>query len=266
MENFAVNRRYPVNEPFYMVSLEVLSDRVMALGKRRGLPLRVTDNGYLVHTAFGELFGDLAPRPFAIQGNRGRKIRILGYTDNPLNELRHQADAVADPTVHSTCDWESAAAKPMPQEWKPGGRFGFEIRVCPVVRRSGEGPRGERPGREMDVFLAHVEGAPEAPSTREDVYINWLRAAIDRNGGAQLEDAHLTGFSLQQFIRRDSQRKPRQVPNSQNAERGGAGRPDATLAGTISVADSSKFGSLLRHGIGRHRGFGFGMILLTATS
>ena len=251
-----------MGDPFYMVSLEVFADRLMALGKRRGLPLRVTDNGYLVHTVIGELFGDLAPRPFAIQETRGRRIRVLGYTDVTLDQLRHRADALADPTVHSTCVWDTAAAKPMPQDWKPGSRFGFEVRVCPVVRRSGEGPKGEQPGREMDVFLAHIEGATEAPHSREDVYTKWFRGAIDRNGGAKLEKANLIGFSLQRFIRRDNYRKPRQVPNPHTAERGGAGKPDATFNGTITVVDSTKFGVLIRSGIGRHRSFGFGMILL----
>jgi CRISPR system Cascade subunit CasE len=38
--------------------------------------------------------------------------------------------------------------------------------------------------------------------------------------------------------------------------------PDATMSGTLRIDDPSAFASALSHGIGRHRTFGFGMLLL----
>lgn len=254
-----------MSEPFFMVSLEVPTNRMMALGRRRGLPIRETDNGYLVHTLLCELFGDLAPKPFAIQGKEGRQLRILGYTNARLDELRERADALADPTVHNSCNWGTLAAKPMPLEWITDRRYSFEVRVCPVVRRSGAGPRGERPGREMDVFLAHLEKGGEDRLTRDTVYVDWLQDALCRSGGAEVEEARMTAFSLQRFIRRDRKRAPRQVPAQQSTRQGASGRPAATLKGTIRVADNELFARMLRRGVGRHRAFGFGMILLRAT-
>lgn len=50
----------------------------------------------------------------------------------------------------------------------------------------------------------------------------------------------------------------------------GAGRahvesegPDATLRGCLRIEDGAGFAALLGRGVGRHRAFGFGMLLLT---
>ncbi|MEE8524028.1 MAG: type I-E CRISPR-associated protein Cas6/Cse3/CasE [Thermoanaerobaculia bacterium] len=39
-------------------------------------------------------------------------------------------------------------------------------------------------------------------------------------------------------------------------------RPDALLTGTLEVTDPDAFATLLARGVGRHRAFGFGMLLL----
>jgi CRISPR system Cascade subunit CasE len=39
-------------------------------------------------------------------------------------------------------------------------------------------------------------------------------------------------------------------------------RPNAVLEGTLTVGDPDAFARLLARGIGRHRAFGFGMLLL----
>jgi CRISPR system Cascade subunit CasE len=38
--------------------------------------------------------------------------------------------------------------------------------------------------------------------------------------------------------------------------------PDAVLEGVLEVVDGEAFAALLRRGVGRHRAFGFGMLLL----
>jgi CRISPR system Cascade subunit CasE len=251
-------------DPFFMVSLEIFSDRLMALGKQRGLPLREVDNGYLAHTVLGELFGDLAPRPFALHHHRGRRLSILGYSESSAEALRSQADIFAEPPAHASCDWPSLASKPMPANWRKDSILGFRVRACPVVRRSGPGPAGERPGREMDVYLAHIEEHQDEPQPRGDIYVDWLRAVVSRSGGATIENARVNAFSLRHFVRRDSRRKPTQVPAKQSSRQQAAGRPDVTFEGTLRVSDPAEFRLTLRKGIGRHKAFGFGMILLRA--
>jgi CRISPR system Cascade subunit CasE len=39
-------------------------------------------------------------------------------------------------------------------------------------------------------------------------------------------------------------------------------KPDVTLRGRLSITDSAAFADLLRRGVGRHKAFGFGMLLL----
>ena len=38
--------------------------------------------------------------------------------------------------------------------------------------------------------------------------------------------------------------------------------PDATVHGTMTVTDPTAFARLLAHGVGRHRAYGYGMLLL----
>ena len=39
-------------------------------------------------------------------------------------------------------------------------------------------------------------------------------------------------------------------------------KPDVTMQGALTVRDPPQFDALLRRGVGRHRAFGFGMLLL----
>ena len=54
----------------------------------------------------------------------------------------------------------------------------------------------------------------------------------------------------------------RQTHSGQNRSHRGVERPDALFTGEITVADPEAFCRLLARGVGRHRAFGFGMLLL----
>lgn len=249
-------------DPFYMLRVRVKAHTLATLADRRGLPRRAGDTGYLVHSFLRELLGELAPSPFSVDREKGRMVEVLAYSDKPARELRQHADTFADPFHHSGVDWASFADKPMPTAWRQGQRFAFKVRVCPVVRRAKAGAAGEAAGREMDVFLARVEANPDAAVDRYRTYVEWLTAAFVRSGGATLLNASVAAFRLRRFIRRDGSREANTVPEVRPTDRGASGRPDATLFGELVVGDPDRFASLLRRGVGRHRAFGFGMILL----
>lgn len=236
-----------------LARLHLDSRRLVELGRRRHLPFRDMDTGYLVHCALGELFGDAAPRPFAITREQGRAIEVLAYTDREREALRRDADAFADPWLHAVCDWAAFDVKPLPAHWPAGSRLGFTVRVCPVVRM----PRGcttHRPGAELDAFLARCAAVGnDVKVDRQQVYLEWFAAQVERLGGARLLRAHVESIQLAHLSRR-TQGEERSTRIKQ--------RPDATIGGELEVTEGAAFDALLRRGIGRHRAFGFGMLLL----
>src|SRR5262249_3259137 len=104
--------------------------------------------------------------------------------------------------------------------------------------------------REVDAFLVSPQG-----SSRGEVYAAWLRRHM-AEGGAELERAHLKAFRLTRVTRRG-----RAAANGTRALHQQMG-PDATFSGVLTVRDPEAFGGLLARGIGRHRAFGFGMLLV----
>jgi CRISPR system Cascade subunit CasE len=249
---------------FHMVQLGLDSKGLTTLGKILHLPLAQTDTGYLVHCALGELFGDDAPKPFSIENEsqNGRRVRVLGYTAADGETLQTNAQMDASPTVYEICDWDRLAAKPMPETFPEGMALQFELRACPVVRKasSGEGvnqhgeTRSWNEGDELDAFLAEAWTRPEEDDlSREQVYCNWLDRQFEIRGGAELQSAGMTRFSIERMTRR--------VPNG-NGERKAdtIKRPDVTLTGTLTVTDGDALVDLLRSGIGRHKSFGYGLL------
>ncbi len=243
----------PEAAPLYMLRLRLDQRRLIELAKRRGLPLRDVDLGYIVHCQLGELFGDPTPSPFAIVGRPGRDITVLAYSSRPKSALQEHADAFADPAVHAACSFERLEEKRMPEMWPVGKRLGFEARICPVVRLGSDGD-SHRKGAEVDAFLARCRAAGDGVRLeREAVYREWLKREVERNGAARLIAARLAAFQLERIVRRraDPARTARVFE-----------RPAALVRGQLEIADGMAFSALLRRGLGRHRAFGFGMLLL----
>lgn len=254
----------------HLISVEVSARRLVEDAQRRGQLLREIDTGYLLHAWLEGTFGPGRLRPFVIDYHDEGKVRVLGYAPADAAQLAQDASTFATPDHWAAADWASLRAKPMPASWAQGQRLGFRVRVCPVVRQSApegtlalrggglrEGqpqPPGKAPGHEVDAWLAACRRSPEAPAPdRSAVYADWLRAALERSHGATLESAELVSFQLSALFRRTQGqiRKPHPV-----------NFPDATLRGTLTVADPTAFSALLARGVGRHRAFGFGMLLL----
>lgn len=224
------------------------------LQRARGLPLQADDLGYAVHCALVETFGERAPKPFTVIETRDG-MEVLGHAEEELAALRERA-AESPPAVRGVVRVDEAESKAMPSAWAAGALYGFRLTACPVVRRSRG--KGRRTGPEVDAYLHRLEssGSEPAPS-REVVYRGWLEQALDRQGGARLVGAGLAGFRLTRVSRRrqGGERKARVFQ-----------RPSATFEGELAVRDPGRFDELVRRGVGRHRSFGFGMLLLRATS
>jgi CRISPR system Cascade subunit CasE len=214
------------------------------------------DWGYLLHVYLTDLFGTKAPRPFHVDtrnithgipsrvpracgDEREDRLCVLGYVTEDPETLRADAQQFANPVVWSGVDWTS---KPMPTRFESGQRFGFSVRVCPVKRRHDKGPAIEVDAFRRDRWL-----------DRGTAYHDWIR---NRIGGATVLRSDLQGFRLDPLLRRT------QAETVADRQKRKLFRPDAVLEGLLQVTDPDRFRATLIQGVGRHRGFGFGMVLL----
>jgi CRISPR system Cascade subunit CasE len=150
-------------------------------------------------------------------------------------------------------DLVGVESKAMPARWQTGDVFRFEARTCPVKRMAKAGTN-HREGAEVDAFLARCwEVGKGVEVSREAVYGEWLRGRLEGGGGAKVHLVRMIAFKRDRLVRR-TQGEGRKAHIVE--------RPDATLAGELEVADGAAFGQLVARGIGRHRAFGFGMLLL----
>ncbi len=238
-----------------MVRMRLDAPRLFELARRRRLPTRADDSGYVVHCQLKELFGDDAPAPFSLLEGNGRWLTVLAYTRRPADELLEHARSYSDPAAVSGCDLTTLVDKTMPA-WPAGKTLGFEVKACPVVRLSSaiQLPGGTtiRRGAEVDAFLARCWRAPGIVD-REAVYREWLGDEVERRGGIKLLESRIVARSRSGLVRRTHGDERR----SHVAE-----RPDVTFSGEAQVIDGGAFTELLARGIGRHRAFGFGMVLL----
>lgn len=244
--------------------VQILPDPASLARFAQRMRLPDQDPGYVLHRALRDTFGARAPQPFRLLDTPGQRLRLLGYLDGDQAELT--AVRATDPDLDATFPAMGIAVRPMPDRYAPGTILGFEVRICPIVRTCS----GERP-REVDAFLHRVLAVPsDRKLDREAIYREWLAGQLER-GGAELLDARMTGFSLEQLTRRShaspkgdtstADGPPRRLLSREKA-RGAARRPDAVFSGRLAVRDSEAFAAMLAKGLGRHRAFGFGMLLL----
>jgi CRISPR system Cascade subunit CasE len=204
------------------------------------------DLGYGVHAWLRAAFGDLAPQPFRLFAKAGRPVRLLGYCAVDAVALAGRLRDFAEPTVHAVCPPEGIASRPMPR-LATGRRLAFELLCCPVARKA-------RAGTEKDLFLLRADQAdPAARLDRAQVYGDWVREQF--GGAAEVVDLRMAGFRLLRQTRRTQ-------PTGAGRKSARLTRPHVLIQGECVVADPESFAGLLSRGIGRHRAFGYGMLLL----
>ena len=235
-----------MTEPLQMIRAEInVRDFQRWMGMRR-----LQDPDHAMHCLLVESFGkDLAPKPFRLITPRGGSQGCLyGYAHANADALRAEAGICADPLQATIIPAGGIDSKPMPVEWKTGKRLGFEIRIRPIVRPTKNA--ASRPGRECDAFQLEAERYEkgEMPRSREQVYGEWLSRQFEIRGGAALESATLQSFQRTRAIRKRHRRYSE--------------GPDALMRGNLVITDGDAFARLLAGGVGRHRAYGYGMLLL----
>ena len=248
--------------PLQMIRADI---RVRAFQRWMG-SRRLQDADHAMHCLLTECFGELAPKPFRAifprDGGGGRdddgaanKGTLYGYGTADVDALRDAAAAFACPLQSQIIPADGLDGKLMPAEWPAGKRLGFEVRIRPTRRLKRLSGATERPGTaerrrtvERDAFLMQALDDTRKTRNRQAVYEEWLRERLQKCGAAGLESA-----TLQSFQRSRAYRKR----NAAHIE-----GPDALMRGELMVADGAAFANLLQQGIGRHRAYGYGMLLL----
>lgn len=212
------------------------------------------DDGYAWHALLASVFGrQRAPKPFRVLTRRGRPPQLLAYAPHDAATLRAHAAEFADPRALVALGADKLAARPMPT-FAAGRRLNYSLRVRPTVRRDRDGDR--RKTAELDAAIAALGPRPHDPTARAEVYLDWIRRQLEA-AGTVVESLRLDGVIGDEAPRRGSRdatgaRKLVNIPGH-----------SVTAAGRLRVDDAERFAAALARGIGRHRAFGYGMLLLS---
>ena len=219
------------------------------------------DFGYVLHAALKHGLGRLSPQPFVLRSIRGgsRDDELLGYVHATPDAMK---EAVALPPVNGLAKalgLPTIEARAMPERWRAGAHYGFEVRVRPIVRTR----RGGRATLEKRAAVDEVDAAAWAAHrvrddtgmvpSREEVYRGWLAARMESRG------AHLIGARLIAMRRTRVRRRPHFSGGRRTRDIEG---PDVLFRGELSVSDGERFAEGMVRGVGRHTAFGFGCLLL----
>ncbi len=234
----------------YLLHTQPDPQRLVAWAVRHRTLGAQEDFGYALHGLLHAVFGDRAPKPFRyLDTDQG----LLAYTNLSPTELLQRAalappDAAAALGLGATFSHPGLSVRPFPTQWPQGHELAFEVRVRPVVREGAT-------GRERDAFLNTIEKTGDAGIGREAVYQGWLRDQLASHG-ATLSEAALSRFRLLDVLRQTQKR------DTEQRRRRAVTGPDALMTGHLRVEDPTAFAHLLARGVGRHRAFGFGLLLL----
>lgn len=225
----------------HLVRIPVDPPRLLRFAFEQGITQDDETLGYFLHAWLAALFGELAPKPFRYFE---RRREVLAYARTDRASLLDQARAFAPPLAWQALDAAGVASKPMPLKWRSGQRLHLEVLACPVTRKDDE---------EKDVYLRAIDRLGEAAPARTEVYRRWF--AAQWHDTVRLESVELIGMRARSVLLRRDRRNGNRLRAVE--------RPQALFGADAIVNDTAAFAAHLARGIGRHRAFGFGMVLLS---
>ncbi|MFW5859543.1 MAG: type I-E CRISPR-associated protein Cas6/Cse3/CasE [Planctomycetota bacterium] len=250
-------------DPLAMVRCELSARGLISLAQRRNQGTRALDLGYTIHCWLREAWGETWPKPFA-WNEEADTIEVLGYrrSDNAGTQVHDPDGLLVRP----------AESRAMPATWPDAHRLAFRLQTVASRRISKrgkslppppgiEGATTAGPGDEVDAYQHHLARSPNTaprPDLREQVYIDWLQERVNGDAGCTFTDVRIEGVKRQIL-----QRKPqRDTPGAARPPPRQVELPAVTFTGALTVTDSDAFTAFLAKGVGRHKAFGFGMMLL----
>lgn len=231
------------------------------------------DEGKALHHLLDETFGPGRLRPFRLMPAPGaRTASLYAYTSLTCEALERQRHETGPPDCANVFGTAPLSCKEMPDTWGPGRRLAFDLRARPVARLKSELPNprpDQKPykaGAELDIFVVEAartfpesryrmvdgEAVPSdmlaAGRSRQSVYLDWLQARL---GDAAVLDRAPQVTRMTRFQRT-------RVARSGRPHEG----PEAILQGELTIENPDAFAARLASGIGRHKAYGYGMLLL----
>lgn len=226
----------------HLLRIPIRPPKLLRFAKEQGILQDEEGLGYALHAWLAALFGEQAPKPFRYFE---RRREVLAYAATDAKSLLDRAHAFASPLAWEALEHDGVASKPMPEVWRKRQRLHLEVLTCPVSRKDDE---------EKDVYLRRLDRleGKEAPP-REEVYREWF---IKQWGDAvHFEQLELLGMKARAFLLRRDRNGTSRLRLVE--------RPQALFGAEATIIDPDRFAKLLTRGIGRHRAFGFGMVLLS---
>lgn len=198
------------------------------------------DTGHALHCLLTETLGATAPSHFRLMTRRHHDAATLyGYCRHDADELRRRHQAFASPAQDHAMPAAGIQTKVMPTEWPEGTDIAFELRCRPLRQHH---------TKELDAYRWLKEKQPDADVSRVDAYVGWLEDQFERRGTAVLKHA-----SLEQYQQSQTWTSPNHATPF---------LPETVMRGVITITDGKNFTKTVATGLGRHRAYGFGMLLI----
>lgn len=249
-----------------MIDIRLNQKELVKFAEYQGInTFRDEDMGYAVHAWLKAAFGDMAPKPYRFMTPQRRVAsmdipQLLAYTCHTPSEMSGLLDKADRRILAVSSTNDVFAWKTMPTQWREGVSYAFEVLACPVTRRGKPNGGDKKAQNEKDVFLRAIDrakalGQDTNQLDRCKVYCDWL---VGQMGNCvAINDLRVEGFRRVFMLRKTRKTEETGKRNQQKLE-----RPLALFAGRLEVTNGAEFSSLLARGVGRHRAFGCGMILL----
>jgi CRISPR system Cascade subunit CasE len=242
----------------YLHRLTMNSARVRDYATRRHLARHDADDGYVMHAALVAVFGESAPKPFALEHEldavrlEARDPVVLLHSALTREQLEERADEEQGRMI----DWRRSSTRVLPA--LPAGReVAFHARVAPVVRsRCGAAPapgKARAKSTEMDAYLAAKQRSETGEVNRVEVYREWLARCLGDT--ATVVAFELRDSRVERVVRRGYR-------GAEHREVHALSLPLAVMRGVVRVEDEDGFRALVERGLGRHRAFGYGLMLV----
>ena len=191
------------------------------------------------HYLLREAFGPKAFKTYRFMGGRdiGDFVSIYAYTELNLDDLCWNFSTFAPPDVMQVVNIDNLSCREVPNSIPRGSEIPFDVKVIPIRRQ-------QETRKEIDVHTHNkMAGMTLIP---KESYFEWME---ERLGVGVLLD--FERFHIVDSQRRTSLRKGKVIS-----------KKEISVSGVMKIIDPDDFQAILKRGIGRHKSYGFGMILL----